>query len=124
MRLPLELRNRIQKLSLKDIPRERLNSFLLVLVISIVLFVLSLYFKNLVSEWYWRNHDSGFYWTRYEGGSIASTWYLEAYSDASYYYEPYLSSFRYDNWNPYAGGEGPLNGYAYGPMFIYGLYFI
>jgi hypothetical protein len=124
MKLPLELRNRIQKFSIKKIPREKLNSFLLVAVISIVIFILSLYFKNLVSEWYWRNHGHGFYWTRYDGSTIISTWYIEAYSDASYYYEPYLSSFRYDNWNPYAGGDGPLNGYAYGPMFIYGLYFI
>jgi hypothetical protein len=124
MKLPLELRNRIQKFSIKNIPREKLNSILLVVVISIVIFILSLYFKNLVSEWYWRNHNAGFYWTRYDGTTVISTWYIEAYSDASYYYEPYLNSFRYDNWNPYAGGEGPLNGYAYGPMFIYGLYFI
>ncbi|NPD89807.1 MAG: hypothetical protein HGN29_13930 [Asgard group archaeon] len=124
MKLPLELRNKVQKFSIKNISREKLNSFLLVVAISIVIFILSLYFKNLVSEWYWRNHGTGFYWTRYDGSTIISTWYIEAYSDASYYYEPYLNSFRYDNWNPYAGGEGPLNGYAYGPMFIYGLYFI
>ncbi|MHA2357905.1 MAG: hypothetical protein ACXABK_03960, partial [Candidatus Heimdallarchaeaceae archaeon] len=87
------------------------------------MFSLSLYFKNLISLWYWRNHGAGFYWTHYNGTEVETVWYIEAYSDASYYYEPYLMSFRYDNWNPYAGGEGPLNGYAYGPMFIYGLYF-
>jgi hypothetical protein len=124
MKLPLELRNRIQKFSIRNISREKLISFLLIMAISIILFSLSLYFKNLISEWYWRNHGSGFYWTRYDGTTETGIWFIEAYSDASYYYEPYLSSFRYDNWNPYAGGEGPLNGYAYGPMFIYGLYFI
>ena len=124
MKLPLELRNRFSSFAFKKIPREKLISILLIAAVSILLFALSLYFKNLVSEWYWRNHGSGFYWTRYEGTTVISTWFLEAYSDASYYYEPYLSSFRYDNWNPYIGGEGPLNGYAYGPMFIYGLYFI
>jgi hypothetical protein len=124
IKLPLELRNRFSNFTFKKIPREKMISVLLIIVISIILFTLSLYFKNLVSEWYWRNHGSGFYWTRYDGATATVTWFLEAYSDASYYYEPYLSSFRYDNWNPYVGGEGPLNGYAYGPMFIYGLYFI
>ena len=124
MKLPLELRNRIQKFSIKKLPREKLISLLIIAAISIILFALSLYFKNLVSEWYWRNHGTGFYWTRYDGTTEIATWYIEAYSDASYYYEPYLSSFRYDNWNPYAGGEGPLNGYAYGPMFIYSIYFV
>ena len=65
-----------------------------------------------------------FYWYHTDGGEIVKIWYLEMYSDASYYYEPYLESFRYENWNPYAGGEDALNGYAYGPMFIYGIYFI
>ena len=99
----------------------------IIILISISLFVVSLIIKNKVSIWYWDIHGQGFYWTnpelfgkKYEG----IVWYIEAYVDASYYYEPYLQSFRFENWNPYAGGPGPLNGYAYGPMFIFGLYFI
>jgi hypothetical protein len=106
-----------------DKRKKKFYTILIIITISIVLFSLSLYFKNLISLWYWRNHGAGFYWTHYNGTEVETVWYIEAYSDASYYYEPYLMSFRYDNWNPYAGGEGPLNGYAYGPMFIYGLYF-
>ncbi len=106
------------------INKKSLSEIFIIISISILLFVLSLYVKNLISEWYWRVHGAGFNWFHYEGSEVVKVWYLEAYSDASFYYEPYLESFRYENWNPYAGGEGPLNGYVYGPMFIYGLYFI
>ena len=100
---------------------------LLIVIIATALLAASLVIKNIVSNWYWESHGFGFYWTNpelfgqvYEG----DVWYLEAYVDASYYYEPYLEAFRFENWNPYAGGPGPLNGYAYGPMFIFGIYFI
>ena len=108
----------------RRINKKSLRKILIIFSISILLFALSLYVKNLISEWYWRVHGAGFNWLHYEGSEVVRVWYLEAYSDASFYYEPYLESFRYENWNPYAGGEGPLNGYAYGPMFIYGLYFV
>jgi len=108
----------------RRINKKSLSKILIIFSISIILFALSLYAKNLISEWYWRVHGAGFNWLHYEGSEVVRVWYLEAYSDASFYYEPYLESFRYENWNPYAGGEGPLNGYAYGPMFIYGLYFV
>ncbi len=105
----------------------KLLKILIIIAIAISLLVISIIIKNMVSEWYWDKHGQGFYWsdpelfgTIYEG----DTWYIEAYVDASWYYEPYLKSFRFENWNPYAGGQGPLNGYAYGPMFVFGLYFI
>lgn len=119
------LRNfKTKRFSLRRISKKNLYGILTIILISILLFALSLYVKNLISEWYWKVHGAGFNWFHYEGTEVVRVWYLEAYSDASYYYEPYLESFRYENWNPYAGGEGPLNGYAYGPMFIYGLYFV
>lgn len=97
-------------------------------IIAILLFIISISIKGCVSFWYWKNHGLGFYWTNPTGffGKVytGDVWYLEAYVDSSYYYEPYLQAFRYENWNPYAGGLGPLNGYAYGPMFIFGMYFI
>jgi len=121
-----------------------------IIVICISLFCLSLILKNIISNWYWsvRSITSGwgFYWTQFKTtevfqawyanwywkgfnndlGTITSVdiWYIEAYVDAAHYYEPYLYNFRFLNWNPYAGGEGPLGGYAYGPIFIYGLYLI
>ncbi|MCG3258898.1 MAG: hypothetical protein H7644_04075 [Candidatus Heimdallarchaeota archaeon] len=119
------LRNfKTKRFSLRRISKKNLYGILTIISISILLFALSLYVKNLISEWYWKVHGAGFNWLHYEGTEVVRVWYLEAYSDASFYYEPYLESFRYENWNPYAGGEGPLNGYAYGPMFIYGLYFV
>ncbi|MCE7743425.1 MAG: hypothetical protein GOP50_13320 [Candidatus Heimdallarchaeota archaeon] len=100
---------------------------LVIVLIAISLLIASLIVKDMVSNWYWDNHGLGFYWTDptlFETVYTGKVWYIEAYVDASYYYEPYLQAFRYENWNPYAGGPGPLNGYAYGPMFIFGIYFI
>ncbi|MHA1198341.1 MAG: hypothetical protein ACTSQF_03220 [Candidatus Heimdallarchaeaceae archaeon] len=100
---------------------------LVVVLIAISLLIASLIIKNMVSNWYWNNHGLGFYWTNpqlFDTIYQDKIWYIEAYVDASFYYEPYLQAFRYENWNPYAGGPGPLNGYAYGPMFIFGIYFI
>ncbi|MCG3224005.1 MAG: hypothetical protein H7647_06030 [Candidatus Heimdallarchaeota archaeon] len=99
------------------------------MAICLFLFSLSLILKNIASNAYWEQHDSsrdfGFFWMFYdETDVLIEVWEIEAYIDASYYYEPYLYNFRYLNWNPYAGGEGPLDGYAYGPIFIYGLYLI
>lgn len=113
-----------KRFSQRRISKKSLRKLLIFFSISILIFALSLFVKNLISEWYWKVHGAGFNWLHYDGSEVVRVWYLEAYSDASYYYEPYLESFRYENWNPYAGGEGPLNGYAYGPMFIYGLYFV
>ncbi len=100
---------------------------LMIVLIAISLLAVSLIIKNMASTWYWEGHGKGFYWTNPElFGTVYENkvWYIEAYVDSSYYYEPYLQAFRYENWNPYAGGPGPLNGYAYGPMFIFGIYFI
>ena len=121
--LPLRFLDKV-----KENPEKKLRILLMVLV-SISLLTVSLIIKNMVSNWYWETRvpSWGFYWTDpelfgtvYEG----KIWYLETYIDSSYYYEPYLQAFRFENWNPYAGGPGPLNGYAYGPMFIFGIYFI
>ena len=90
-----------------------------VIIVSISLFAGSLAIKNSASNWYENEPGIGFNWVREN-----DTWYFESYADSWWYYEPYLLHFRYENWNPYAGGEGPLNGYAYGPMFLYGMYFI
>jgi len=123
--------SQLRNLNLGKIDKKKLSNLLIIISFSILLFSLSLYLKNLASLWFWEeqdNHGPGyFYWTNYNGTEVVDIWYLEAYGDASYYYEPYLLSFRYENWNPYAGGnyeDDPLNGYAYGPLFIYGLYFI
>lgn len=134
----------------KESKRKKRIHIYVIILICVFLFVLSLILKNASSNWYWSVRNSvsggGFIWTQiktteivqawyanmyWEGfnnnfGIITSIdiWYIEAYVDASYYYEPYLYNFRFLNWNPYAGGEGPLAGYAYGPMFIYGIYLI
>ncbi len=114
----------IRKVRLKWKNSKKSSKILVIVFISILLFAISLYTKNLISEWYHMQNGSSFYWFHTDGGVVVKKWYLEMYSDASYYYEPYLESFRYENWNPYAGGENALNGYAYGPMFIYGIYIV
>ncbi len=115
---------KIKNISLKRMNGKKLTRILVITSISIFIFAMSLYAKNLISDWYHIQNGTSFYWYHTDGGDITKIWYLEIYSDSSYYYEPYLESFRYYNWNPYAGGPEALNGYAYGPMFIYGIYFI
>ena len=122
---------RLRNFNLEKIDKRKMRSLIIIIFVSILLFSLSLYLKNMASLWFWEeqiNHGPGyFYWTNYNDSEVLDVWYLEAYGDASYYYEPYLLTFKYENWNPYAGGnydDDPLHGYAYGPLFIYGLYFI
>jgi hypothetical protein len=131
MKKPSEIISRLRNLNLDEIDKRKLRNLLIILSISILLFSLSLYLKNQASLWFWEEqseHGPGyFYWTNYNDSEVLEVWYLEAYGDASYYYEPYLLAFKYENWNPYAGGnyeDDPLHGYAYGPLFIFGLYFL
>lgn len=121
------LRNRLN--TIKELNKKLIIQVSIILTICIFLFSLSLILKNFASNAYWEQHDAnrdfGFFWMFYdENDVLIEVWEIEAYIDASYYYEPYLYNFRFLNWNPYAGGEGPLDGYAYGPIFIYGLYLI
>lgn len=92
-------------------------------IVALTLLILALIIKSSFGDWYRRTNGVNFYWKRNYGGN-ETTWYIEAYNDAAYYYEDYLIAFRYANWNPYAGGPDALNGYAYGPMFIYGIYLV
>ncbi len=122
-----ELRNRLT--TNKEQKKKLIIQVSIIIAICLFLFSLSLILKNIASNAYWEQHDSsrdfGFFWMFYdETDVLIEVWEIEAYVDAPYYYEPYLYNFRYLNWNPYAGGEGPLDGYAYGPIFIYGLYLI
>ncbi|MHA1707937.1 MAG: hypothetical protein ACTSYV_02465 [Candidatus Heimdallarchaeaceae archaeon] len=123
MKLIKQFQNKMKK-ALDSTSRAQILSAISLIMIIIVLFSLSLTFKNLVSNWYWEQENIHFGWTHYNETGVTEVWEIEAYSDASYYYEAYLRSFRFENWNPYAGGDGPLNGYAYGPIFIYGLYIV
>ncbi|MHA1224829.1 MAG: hypothetical protein ACTSP3_16550 [Candidatus Heimdallarchaeaceae archaeon] len=123
MKLIKQFQNKMKK-ALDSTSRAQILSAISLIMIIVVLFSLSLTFKNLVSNWYWEQENIHFGWTHYNETGVTEVWEIEAYSDASYYYEAYLRSFRFENWNPYAGGDGPLNGYAYGPIFIYGLYIV
>ncbi|MHA1685507.1 MAG: hypothetical protein ACTSYD_03765 [Candidatus Heimdallarchaeaceae archaeon] len=106
----------------KHIDKKLILEYCLIFCISVILFVSALLIKESFGNWYRNTNGVAFYWTR-NYGDMRTIWYIEAYNDAAYYYEPYLTAFRFENWNPYAGGPDALNGYAYGPMFIYGLYF-
>ncbi|MCK4973581.1 MAG: hypothetical protein KAS52_09680, partial [Candidatus Heimdallarchaeota archaeon] len=117
------LRNRLN--TNKDLKKKLIIQVSIIMAICLILLSLSLILKNFVSNAYWEQHDAnrdfGFFWMFYDENDILiEVWEIEAYIDASYYYEPYLYNFRFLNWNPYVGGEGPLDGYAYGPIFIYG----
>jgi len=137
--LQLRFQNKIQENNAKKL------RILYIILIAVLLFIISLTIKGCVSLWYWKNHaplgsNWEWFWSIYGGtwnwedpvgifGHVyeGETWYLETYVDAKHYYLDYLQSFRFENWNPYAGGTyptDPLNGYAYGPMFIFGIYLI
>lgn len=121
------LRNRLN--TNKELKKKLIIQVSIIMAICLFLFSLSLILKNFASNAYWEQHDAnrdfGFFWMFYdENDVLIEVWEIEAYIDASYYYESYLYNFRFLNWNPYAGGEAPLDGYAYGPIFIYGLYLI
>ncbi len=117
--------NPIKRLK-NSITRDQAIEMLKISLIVIMLFAFAMVMKNLFSTWYLEQNGNSFNWTVTSGtsGEESVVWYIESYNDASHYYEPYLQAFRFENWNPYAGGEGPLNGYAYGPIFIYSIYFI
>ncbi|MHA1464981.1 MAG: hypothetical protein ACTSQ2_07825 [Candidatus Heimdallarchaeaceae archaeon] len=126
LRNMLGLKNRLN--SSKNLKR-KLIQISIIATICLILLSLSLVLKNIASNAYWEQHNTnnnfGFFWVfTDESDEIIKVWEIEAYIDASWYYEPYLYNFRYLNWNPYVGDELPLSGYAYGPMFIYGIYLI
>ncbi|MHA1302577.1 MAG: hypothetical protein ACTSQE_12080 [Candidatus Heimdallarchaeaceae archaeon] len=124
MQLGLKLRNKKTDLTKLIVSKQaQIVESIVIVFLTLLLFVLALYVKNAFHEWYYYQEGINFYWY-YDPNDSQAVWYIEGYVDASYYYQPYLYAFRYQNWNPYSGGEGPLNGYAYGPLFIYGLYFI
>ncbi len=138
--------NFFSSLRSKKLSREKKINLLIAIIICISLLTFSLAIKNFFSEWYWREQPKVYSWefnwpqynttvVTFDNGTVVTTgtlnvtrmWFIEAYADATHYYEPYLYTFRFQNWNPYSGGtyeNDPLHGYAYGPMFIYGLYLI
>jgi len=119
----LTIKRRIPDFCLR---KEKILSIIVYSSFSLILFIIAILVKSAFSDWYIKENGVSFFWTLKPGinGSSPIVWYIEAYNDARYYYVPYLRAFRFENWNPYAGGSGALNGYAYGPMFIYWLYLI
>ncbi len=95
---------------------------LLICIISIALFSLAMYLKDIIGERIFNEVQWSFSYTHMtEKGPVI--WYFEIYQDSIYYYDSFLEAFRYDGWNPYARTEGELDYYLYGPIFIYSLYF-
>ncbi len=116
-------------LSTKSLLNRKIGLFA-IFSIFLILFFLSLYSKyllsNFIHETYLDPHWN-FIWTNVNSNNETEIWFVEAYNDANYYYYEYLYAFRYLGWNPYMkefSSDNPLTGYAYGPFFIYGLYFI
>ncbi len=67
------------------------------------------------------NNNPSKYWGKMLGVSDKTKLQWEGYFDWTYYYGPYISNFL-DGWNPYSGHRkpnDPLNGYVYGPFYIY-----
>ncbi|MHA1401723.1 MAG: hypothetical protein ACTSQE_15335, partial [Candidatus Heimdallarchaeaceae archaeon] len=106
----------------KKLNVKKVVEILSILTFSVVLFLLSCYFKNLIGEKLNSIVQGNFNYTFTNVKGEEVTWYLEGYGDASYYYIPYLRAFRFEGWNPYARSEGPLDYYLYGPIFIYSKY--
>ncbi|MHA1397874.1 MAG: hypothetical protein ACTSSF_09240, partial [Candidatus Heimdallarchaeaceae archaeon] len=91
------------------------------MIIAIVLFALSLYFKNLISSKIFEKVGRSFYYSFLNSSGTKVTWYFENYGDDIAFYQQFLSAFLFDRWNPYARSEGVLDYYVYGPVFIYSL---
>ncbi len=96
----------------------------LAIIIAIGLFVLALYLKSLIGDWIKEEIGYSFNYLTHNSSGEVVIWYLEIYNDAEYYYESYLEAFRYNDWNPYVRSAGELDFYVYGPIYIYGLWFI
>ncbi len=106
--------------------------FLLDMLIFVVLFGLSIWFRYWLHGWFEQrigrifhltvsNDNPSKYWGRIIGASEKTKLQWEGYFDWTYYYGPYISNFL-DGWNPYSGHRkpnDPLNGYVYGPFYIY-----
>ena len=107
---------------IRDYKRYINFEILLIFIISIALFCLAMYLKDIIGEIIFNEVQWSFSFTHMtEEGPVI--WYFEIYQDSIYYYDSFLEAFRYDGWNPYVRSEGRLDYYLYGPIFIYSLYF-
>ncbi len=97
---------------------------ILVILITLSLFISSLYIKNLIGTWIFESVGWDYNFTFYYPSGVKEVWFFEIYKDSESYYMPFLEAFRYEGWNPYVRSEGYLDYYVYGPMFIYGLYLV
>ncbi len=97
---------------------------LIIILITLSLFILSLYIKNLIGTWIFESVGWDYNFTFYHPSGVKEVWFFEIYKDSESYYMPFLEAFRYEGWNPYVRSEGVLDYYVYGPMFIYGLYLV
>jgi len=97
---------------------------ILAVFISIGLFALALYLKQIIGDWIFSEvvWEYDFLYTSPSGKQ--TIWYFETYGDADSYYREYLEAFKSGTWNPYKRNTGRLDFYVYGPIFIYGLWFI
>ena len=105
--------------------KEKLTiDIVLAVIISIGLFALALYLKEMIGGWIF-DHTLWEYNQTYTSPSgEQSIWYFETYGDANTYYREYLEAFKSGTWNPYKRSEERLDFYVYGPVFIYGLWFV
>ena len=107
---------------IRDYKRYINFEILLIVIISIALFSLAMYLKDIIGERIFNEVQWSFSYTHMtDKGPVV--WYFEIYQDSNSYYESFLDAFRYEGWNPYARAEGDLDYYMYGPIFIYSLYF-
>ncbi len=96
----------------------------LAVIISIGLFALALYLKQIIGGWIFNEVLWEYNYVYNPPSGPNKIWYFETYADAETYYREYLEAFRSGTWNPYKRNEGRLDFYVYGPIFIYGLWFI
>ena len=106
---------------IRDYKRYINFEILLIVIISIILFSLAMYLKDIIGESIFNEVQWSFSYT-YMTDKGPVVWYFEIYRDSNFYYESFLEAFRYEGWNPYARSEGELDYYLYGPIFIYSLY--
>ena len=101
------------------------------LIMVVLLFFLSFWFKLWFYHWFDETFGDFFYFSQTTGPAEKLRYYMladpekklewQGFGDASHYYVPYVSAFS-RGWNPYSGGyypDDPLNGYVYGPLYVF-----
>ncbi|MHA2275132.1 MAG: glycosyltransferase family 39 protein, partial [Candidatus Kariarchaeaceae archaeon] len=109
---------------------DRLSDLLIMLFIFGIALWIRFWVKSIVEGAYGNqfaiviNQQDSFGIGEYLGVAPGTQIPTESYNDYNHYYIDYVNAFVDQGWNPYSGNIEPddvLNGYVYGPIYIYSI---